>query len=58
MLAFTTNSVPTRQALSDAFIDPLADTGIRLASGAAVLMCAAWWQSSGNLARQGPHSGR
>ena len=45
MLAFAANSVLARQALSDAFIDPLAYTGIRLASGAAVLMCAAWWQS-------------
>ena len=45
MLAFAANSVLARLALSDAFIDPLADTGIRLASGAAVLMCTAWWHA-------------
>ncbi|WP_024537299.1 DMT family transporter [Comamonas badia] len=53
MLAFAANSVLARLALSDASIDPLAYTGIRLASGAAVLVCTAWWH-----ARQAsPHAG-
>ena len=37
MLAFATNSILARLALADSAIDPLAFTGIRLASGAAVL---------------------
>jgi drug/metabolite transporter (DMT)-like permease len=37
MLAFATNSVLARLALSEGSIDPLAFTGIRLMSGAAVL---------------------
>ncbi|MFC3205449.1 DMT family transporter [Aquamicrobium soli] len=37
MLAFATNSILARHALSDDAIDPLAFTGIRLVSGAAVL---------------------
>jgi drug/metabolite transporter (DMT)-like permease len=37
MLAFATNSVLARLALSDSAIDPLAFTGIRLVSGAVVL---------------------
>jgi len=37
MLAFATNSILARLALSDSAIDPLAFTGIRLASGAVVL---------------------
>lgn len=37
MLAFATNSILARLALSDGTIDPLAFTGIRLISGAAML---------------------
>lgn len=37
MLAFAANSILARLALSDSAIDPLAYTGIRLVSGAAVL---------------------
>lgn len=45
MLAFATNSILARLALSDAHIDPLAYTGIRLVSGAVVLAAIAWFPS-------------
>lgn len=45
MLAFATNSILARLALSDAHIDPLAYTGIRLVSGAVVLASIAWFHS-------------
>jgi len=51
MLAFATNSILARLALSGAHIDPLAYTGIRLVSGAAVLAAIAWLRS-GRTRRQ------
>lgn len=45
MLAFAANSVLARLALSSVAIDPLAYTGIRLASGALVLAVIAHWRA-------------
>lgn len=45
MLAFAANSVLARLALSDASVDPLAYTGIRLVSGALMLAGIVGWRS-------------
>lgn len=45
MLAFATNSILARLALSDSDIDPLAFTGIRLVSGAIVLAAIVFFRS-------------
>lgn len=45
MLAFATNSILARLALSGSHIGPLAYTGIRLVSGALVLAAIMQWQS-------------
>jgi hypothetical protein len=47
MLAFAANSILARLALSEAHIDPLAYTGIRLVSGAVMLAAIALFRSAG-----------
>lgn len=44
MLAFAANSVLARLALADQLIDPLSYTGIRLVSGAAMLLVLVWFR--------------
>lgn len=55
MLAFAANSVLARLALSTGAIDALAYSGIRLASGALVLVLILWWRSRHAPAAEGSH---
>ncbi|OQM76531.1 DMT family transporter [Manganibacter manganicus] len=57
MLAFATNSVLARLALSDGSIDPLAFTGIRLMSGAAVLAIILFYRRTSEVLRTFPRTG-
>ncbi len=46
MIAFAANSILCRLALGTKLIDPVSFTGIRLLSGAAILVAILWWQQS------------